>query len=163
MKLFVLGLVITALTACGGTSGGGTKSANIVFSSAAGGYNGNSTTIATTDVTIAGIIVGASQGTGAEARRVTVFLPLDSRVEGVTYPITTTTNAGANYNEGDPSTGKSWSTSSGSIKVLTKSGKTLSYQLIDVTLVKTASNSSPSVGAVTINGIITGQSITPLN
>ena len=163
MKTFLFGLVLmTTLASCGGTTGGATKSANIVFSSSAGGYNGGTTNLTTTDITIVGIIVTSSQGTGAAQRRLTAFLPLNSRVEGTTYSIAATIDAGVMYTEGDPSTGKLWTASGGSIKVLVKSGKTLSYQLIDVTLTKTASNTSPSVGAVTINGTITGESITPL-
>ncbi len=122
MKKIILGLVLIAtLAACGGTPGN-TTNANLIFSSATGGYNGSLEPI-TSNVTVAGIIVTTTQGSGAGKRVFGVSLPQNSRDEGVTYVIKNVTNASLTYSEGDSSTGKIWSFTGGSIKVVRKSGK----------------------------------------
>lgn len=162
MKNIILGLVLIAsLAACGGTSGNPTSNANLTFSSATGGYNGSLETI-TSEVTVAGIFVTTTQGSGATKRVFSAFLPLNSRVEGVTYDIKATNSAGVNYTEGNVSTGKLWVVTGGSIKVVRKSGKTLIFEMIGVTLGKFVGDTGPSVGSVTVNGTIGGESVTPL-
>ncbi len=163
MKKLLLGLaLLSALTACptGGTPST-TGSASLTFTNSAGGYNGSTTTLSS-GTTLAGVMMIASSGSGANERSVSAFLPTNSREAGMTYVINDTPNSGVLYNEGDPSTGKLWTVLSGSIRVVTKSGKTLTFELINVTLGKKANNTSPSVGTVTVNGTMTGESITPL-
>ena len=163
MKKLLLGLaLLSALTACptGGTPST-TGSANLTFTNAAGGYNGSSATLSS-GTTLAGVMMIADTGSGANKRSVSAFLPTNSREAGVTYVLNDTPNSGVLYNEGDSSTGKLWTVTGGSIKVLVKSGKTLTFELINVTLGKKANNTSPAVGTVTINGTMTGESITPL-
>ena len=163
MKKLLLGLaLLSALTACptGGTPST-TGSANLTFTNAAGGYNGSSATLSS-GTTLAGVMMIADTGSGANKRSVSAFLPTNSREAGVNYVINDTPNSGVLYNEGDPSTGKLWTVLSGSIRVVTKSGKTLTFELINVTMGKKANNTSPAVGTVTINGTMTGESITPL-
>ncbi len=162
MNKLILGLIlITSLAACGGTSGNTTSNANLTFSSATGGYNGSLEPI-TSNVTVAGVIVTTAQGSGTSKRVFGVSLPINSRDEGVTYVIKNVTNASLNYSEGDPSTGKIWSVTGGSIKVIRKSGRTLIFELIAVTLGTPTGNTSGSTGSVTVNGTIGGESITPL-
>jgi hypothetical protein len=161
MKKVILGLVLTAsLAACGGTPSP-TSNANLTFSSATGGYNGSLEPI-TSNVTVVNLIVTTTQGSGASKRVFGVSLPQNSRDEGVTYVIKNVTNASLNYSEGDSSTAKIWSVTGGSIKVVRKSGKTLIFELIGVTLGKLAGDSGPSLGSVTVNGTIGGESVTPL-
>jgi hypothetical protein len=161
MKKIILGLVLIAtLAACGGTAGN-TTNANLIFSSATGGYNGSLEPI-TSNVTVAGIIVTTTQGSGANKRVFGVTMPQNSRDEGVTYVIKNVTNASLTYSEGDVSTGKLWVVTGGSIKVVRKSGKTLIFELIGITLGKLPADTGPSVGSVTVNGTIGGESITPL-
>jgi hypothetical protein len=161
MKKFMFGLILIAsLSACGGTTNP-SSNANLTFSSATGGYNGSLEPI-TSNVTVVGIIVTTTQGSGAAKRVFGVSLPQNSRDEGVTYVIKNVTNASLTYSEGDVSTGKIWSVTGGSIKVVKKSGKTLIFELIGVTLGKLPADTGPSVGSVTVNGTIGGESLTPL-
>jgi hypothetical protein len=161
MKKLLFGIMlITSLAACGGTSGNPTN-ANLTFSSATGGYNGSLEPI-TSNVTVVNLLVTTTQGSGASKRVFGVSLPQNSRDEGVTYVIKNVTNASLTYSEGDSSTGKIWSVTGGSIKVVRKSGKTLIFELIGVTLGKLAADTGPSLGSVTVNGTIGGESITPL-
>jgi hypothetical protein len=162
MKKFILGLVLIAsLAACGGGGGTPTTNANLTFSNATGGYNGSLEPI-TSNVTVVNLIVTTTQGSGAGKRVFGVSLPQNSRDEGVTYVIKNVTNASLNYSEGDSSPAKIWSVTGGSIKVVRKSGKTLIFELIGVTLGKLAGDTGPSLGSVTVNGTIGGESITPL-
>ena len=162
MKKLIFGLILIAsLVACGGTSGNPNSNANLTFSSATGGYNGSLEPI-TSNVTVANLIVTTTQGSGASKRVFGVSLPQNSREEGVTYVIKNVVNSSLTYSEGDPSTGKIWVVTGGSIKVVRKSGRTLIFELIGVTLGKPTTDTSPSTGSVTVNGTIGGESITPL-
>ncbi len=163
MEKLLIGLVLTlVLAACNGSGNpSGSGSTNLVFSNPTGSYNGSTTTL-TGNTTLVGILMISDQGSGANKRNLVTFLPLNSRVAGTTYPITTTTGAGVTYNEGDPSTGKAWSASGGSIRVAVKSGRTLTFELIDVVLSKRSADTSPSAGTITVNGTISGESVTPL-
>ena len=162
MKKLVFGLILSAsLAACGGTSGNPNSNANLTFSSATGGYNGSLEPI-TSNVTVVNLIVTTTQGSGASKRVFGVSLPQNSREEGVTYVIKNVVNSSLTYSEGDPSTGKIWVVTGGSIKVVRKSGRTLIFELIGVTLGKPTNDTGPSTGSVTVNGTIGGESITPL-
>ncbi len=161
MKKLLLGLTLLAtLTACPG-GGGGTGSATLNFTNAANGYNGSAAILSGT-TTLAGVIMGVSVGSGTSKRALEAFLPTNSREEGVTYDLNTVNGAGVIYSEGDSSTGKIWTSTGGSIRVVRKSGKTLTFELINVTLGKKASNTTASAGTITVNGTISGESITPL-
>jgi hypothetical protein len=161
MKKVILGLVLIAsLSACGGGSAP-TTNANLTFSSATGGYNGSVEPI-TSKVTVVNVLVSTYQGTGASKRGLIVSLPQNSRDEGVSYDIKNVVNSSLIYTEGDPSTGKTWVVTGGSVKVVRKSGRTLIFELIGVTLGKSPIDTSPSVGSVTVNGTIGGESVTPL-
>jgi hypothetical protein len=166
MKKLLLGLtLLTALTACPTPirGGGDTGSANLTFTNPTGGYNGSTATLSSTTA-LAGVIMEAGTGTGASKRTLQAFLPLDSREAGVTYVIKDIFKAGVNYLEGnDPSTGqKLWTVTGGSIRVVAKSGRTLTFELINVTLSNNGTNISPAVGTITVNGTMTGESLTPL-
>jgi hypothetical protein len=164
MKKLLLGLTfLTALTACPAPTASGTGSANLRFSNAAAGYNGSTVTLSSA-TTLAGVMMIAGTGTGVGERSLSAFLPLNSREAGTTYVIKDVAGAGVLYQEGnDPSTGaKLWSVTGGSIRVVVKSGRTLTFELINVTLGKKAGDITPSAGTVTVNGTMTGESITPL-
>jgi hypothetical protein len=161
MKKLLFGIMLSvSLAACGSTSGN-TTNANLTFSSATGGYNGSLEPI-TSKVTVVNVLVTTVQGSGAAKRVFEVSLPQNSRVEGVTYDIKNVVNSSLIYTEGDPSTGKTWVVTGGSVKVVRKSGRTLIFELMNVTLGKSQIDTSPSVGSVTVNGTIGGESVTPL-
>ena len=161
MKKLLLGFtLLSALTACPTTTGG-TGSANLTFSGA-GGYNGSTATLSSSSTTLAGVIMIAGTGTGANERSLSAFLPRESREAGTTYVIKDINGVGVLYQEGNGSDGKLWAVTGGSIRVAVKSGKTLTFELINVTLGKKMGDTTPSAGTVTVNGTMTGESITPL-
>jgi hypothetical protein len=161
MQKIILGLLfMVSLAACGGTVNP-SSNANLTFSSATGGYNGSLEPI-TSKVTVVNVLVSTYQGSGASKRGLIVSLPANSRDEGVSYDIKNVVNSSLVYTEGDPSTGKTWVVTGGSVKVVRKSGRTLIFELINVTLGKSQIDTSPSVGSVTVNGTIGGESVTPL-
>ena len=162
MKKLLLGIaLLAALTACPTTTGG-TGSANLTFTNAAGGYNGSTATLSSSSTTLAGVIMIADTGTGANLRSLSAFLPRESREAGTTYVIKDINGVGVLYQEGNSKDGKLWAVTGGSIRVAVKSGKTLTFELINVTLGKKMGDTTPSAGTVTVNGTMTGESITPL-